>query len=398
MNGRERIALTMQHIEPDRVPVMCQLSMGHFSLNGGYAPHEIWYETEAFADATVKLARRYQFDGILVLLPGRPEGYLDRNLASIESSEEGEWLTWRNGDRTFFPWDDMPHHTPADESKPQRADFSAFNPDKDLAYTDDYLGHNWNVLYHMQDIPDKANQGLFTDCPIPDYTFRLFDLVKACAGADFSIHGSIYSPLTHFFELFGYENALVGFLADPMKAHAVLDQLTEHVIVYGEALARRGADAIDLSSAFVAAPFLSRKLYKEFVVPYERRVTNALKAANTVVYTHTCGRIGDRLDLMEETGTQGIDTLDPPPLGNGDLAVAKRDFGPRLFFKGNMNSVAILNYTTEAEVIAEASNRIELGKPGAGYILSTACSVAPRVEPWKIELLTPLAEEIGRYD
>ena len=34
----------------------------------------------------------------------------------------------------------------------------------------------------------------------------------------------------------------------------------------------------------------------------------------------------------------------------------------------------------------------------SGYILSTACSVAPRVEPWKLEMLVPLAEEIGRYE
>ena len=398
MNGRQRIALTMQHKEPDRVPVMCQLSMGHYSLNGGYKPHEIWYDTEAFADATVKLARRYRFDGILVVLVGRPPGYLDHNLASIETNEDGEWLTWRNGDRTFFPWDDMPHHHPADESKPQRADFNNFDPDKDLDHTDEYLGHTWNVLYHMQDIPGKENPGLFTGCPIPEYTFRMFDIVKAQAGDDLSIHGSIYSPLTHFFELFGYENALMGFITDPGKAHAVLDRLTEHVITYGVALAHHGTDAIDLSSAFVAAPFLSRKMYKEFVVPYEQRVTDAIRLAGTVIYTHTCGRIGDRLDLMQETGTQGVDTLDPPPLGNGDLAVAKRDFGRQLFFKGNMNSVAILGYETEAQVIAEATDRIQIGKPGAGYILSTACSVAPHVEPWKIELLTPLAEEIGRYN
>ena len=74
MTGRERIALTMAHREPDRVPVMCQLSMGHYNLNGGYSPLEIWYDTEAFADACVKLARRYAFDGILVPLAGRPPG------------------------------------------------------------------------------------------------------------------------------------------------------------------------------------------------------------------------------------------------------------------------------------------------------------------------------------
>ncbi|NLG73529.1 MAG: hypothetical protein GX495_15995 [Chloroflexi bacterium] len=398
MNGRERIARTMRHQNPDRVPVMCQLSIGHYNLNAGYKPHEIWYETEAFADATIKLARRYRFDGTLVVLPGRPEGYLDRNLLKIEEDENGETLYWRDGSRTFMPWDDMPHHYPADPSKPQRADFDTFDPEKDLDRIDEFLGHTWNVLYHMQDIPEKENPGLFTDCPIPEYSWRAFDLVKAAIGNELSVHGSVYSPLTHFFELFGYENALVGLLTDPGKAHATLDRLTEHVIAFSLALLKRGADAIDLSSAFVAAPFLSRRQYQTFVVPYEKRVTSAIQAAGGIVYTHTCGRIGDRLDLMEATGTNGVDTLDPPPLGNGDLAAAKRDFGDRLFFKGNMNSVALLSYTTKEEVIAEAASRIEIGKPGAGYILSTACSVAPRVEPWKIELLTPLAEEIGRYE
>jgi uroporphyrinogen-III decarboxylase len=344
----------------------------------------------------VKLARRYRFDGILVVLAGRPRNYLDQNLLSIEETEEGEWLTWRNGDRTFMPWDDMPHHYPADQSKPARANYETFDPDQDIRQIDGYLGHIWNALYHIQEVPGK-DKGPLVAGGIPEYLFRAFDLVKSRAGDELSIHGSIYSPVTHFFELFGYEDALVGLATDPARAHAVLDRLTEGVIAWALALAGRGADALDHSSAFVAAPFLSRKMYQEFVVPYERRVNEAVKAAGCVIYTHSCGKIGDRLDLLEASGTMGIDTLDPPPLGNGDLAVAKRDFGDRLFFKGNMNSVALLNYRTEAEVIAEATRPLLLGKPGAGYILSTACSVAPRVEPWKLELLTPLAEEIGGY-
>lgn len=397
MTGRERIALTMRHREPDRVPVMCQLSMGHYNLNGGYKPHEIWYETEAFADAAVKCARRYGFDGILVVVAGRPPGYLD-NLVSLREDDEGQHAVWRNGDRTFFPWDDMPHYYPADTSKPTRAVFDNFDPDRDLACIDHYLGYVWNVLFHMQEVPGKSDAGPLRADSIPDYMFRAFDMVKARVGNELSLHGSVYSPLTHFFELFGYEPALTGFINDPARAHAVLDRLTEGVIAWGLALAARGADALDLSSAFVAAPFLSRRMYKEFVVPYERRVNEAFRAAGCVVYTHTCGRIGDRLDLLEQTATMGIDTLDPPPLGNCDIAVAKRDFGSRLFFKGNMNSVALLGYKTREEVLAEASRPLVAGKPGAGYILSTACSVAPRVEPWKLEMLVPLAEEIGRYE
>lgn len=387
----------MRHRTPDRVPVMCQLSMGHYNLNGGYSPHEIWYETEAFADATVKCARRYGFDGILVVLPGRPPGYLE-NVVSLREDEDGQHLTWRNGDRTFLPWDDMAHHYPADSSRPTRARFETFDPDRDIGAIDNYLGYVWNVLYHIQEVPGKPDAGPLASGAIPEYLFRALDIVKARAGADLSIHGSAYSPLTHFFELFGYEAALTAFLEDPGRAHAILDRLTGGVIAWGLALHERGADAIDLSSAFVAAPFLSRRMYREFVVPYERRVNEALRAAGCIVYTHTCGRIGDRLDLMEETATNGIDTLDPPPLGNCDLARAKREFGARLFFKGNMNSVALLQYKTREEVLAEATRPLLIGKPGAGFILSTACSVAPRVEPWKLELLVPLAEELGRYE
>ncbi len=396
MNGRERIHRTMRHREPDRVPVMCQLSIGHYNLNGGYKPHEIWYETEAFADACVTLARRYAFDGILVVLTGRPPGYLD-NVSSLKEDDEGQWIAWRNGDRTFLPWDDMPHHYPADTSRPTRADFGAFDPDRDIARIDGFLGYVWNVLYHIQEVPGKPDLGPLRTGGIPDYLFRAFDLVKARAGEELSIHGSVYSPITHFVELFGYEPALMAMVTDPGKVHAVLDRLTEGVIAWGLALAARGADALDLSSAFVAAPFLSRRAYREFVLPYERRVNEALRAAGAIVYTHSCGKIGDRLDLLAETGTCGIDTLDPPPLGNCELADAKREFGERLFFKGNMNSVALLQYKTREEVLAEAMRPLRIGKPGAGYILSTACSVAPRVEPWKLELLAPLADDMGRY-
>lgn len=396
MTGRERIDWTMRHIEPDRVPVMCQLSIGHYNLNGGFKPHEIWYDTEAFAAACVKLARRYAFDGILVVLPGRPAGYLSR-VDSLSEDDEGQWLTWSDGARTFLPWDDMPHHHPADASKPQRADIATFDPDRDFDHVDDYLGHHWNALFHLQDVPGKPDRGLLRRGRIPEYLFRAFDLVKASAGQELSIHGSVYSPLTHYFELFGYESALEALLTDPGRVHAILDRLAESVIAWALGLLERGADALDLSSAFVAAPFLSRRLYRDFVVPYEGRVNEAVRAAGGVMYTHSCGRIADRLDLMEQTRTSGIDTLDPPPLGNCDLALAKRDFGDRLFFKGNMNSVALLQFETPEQVRAEAARALLAGKPGAGFILSTACSVAPHVEGWKLESLVPLVEELGRY-
>ncbi len=392
MNGRERIALAMQHKAPDRVPVMCQLALGHYFLNTDIPPHKIWFTSEGFAEALIQLQRRYHFDGILINLPGRPADFLD-DLVSVEETREGELLTWANGDKTLVPWDDNPIHMPAGDMGLPRADFEQIDPEN-LDGLDDITGYVWNI-YHVPWIAGKEKPGPLAE--VPPYFYRTIDLVKEKSQGEVSIHGEVFSPFTHFMEMIGYENALLALLEDPAKAHALLERFTTAAITWGVAQAKHGVDAVLISSAFAGGPLLSPRMYEQFVLPYEKQLVEAVKATGTVVYTHTCGSIGDRLDLMVQTGTMGIDTLDPPPLGNSDLETAKSQIGDRVFIKGNMNAVALLQYKEKEDVIAHATDRILVGKPGGGYILSTACSVSPKMQPWKLELLTPLSDDIGQY-
>jgi uroporphyrinogen-III decarboxylase len=392
MNSRERMATAMRMGEPDRVPVMCQLSLGHYFLQAGLPPHRIWFTSEGFVEALMEIRKRYRFDGILINLPGRPENLLD-SVISIEQTRDGELLTWRDGHTTLVPPDDNPQHSPPGSSKLDVAALEALDPD-DLSDIDQYSDYLWNT-YHIHWLEDKTGPGPLSE--IPPYFFRTLEMLKAEVGDEISIHGETLSPFTHFVELIGYENSLMSLMTDEAKAKALLQRLTEASLTWALAQAERGVDALLISSAFVGGGFISPQMYRDFVMPYERQVVDAVKAIGVPVYTHTCGRIGDRLELMEETGTMGIDTLDPPPLGDVDLAAAKDMIGDRMFIKGNMDSVALLGYKTREEVIAHASERIRVGKPGGGYILSTACSVSPHVEPWKLELMTPLAEKMGRY-
>ena len=136
-------------------------------------------------------------------------------------------------------------------------------------------------------------------------------------------------------------------------------------------------DAVLISSAFAGGGFISPRQYERFVLPYEAEVVRRIHAAGVPVYTHTCGDIGDRLERMVETGIDGIDTLDPPPLGSVDLADAKRRVGDRVFFKGNIDAVNTLLKKSREEVRADALARLRIGGSGGGYILSSACSVAP---------------------
>ncbi|MFQ5797045.1 MAG: hypothetical protein ACE5JP_18660, partial [Candidatus Bipolaricaulia bacterium] len=108
MTSKERIRRAMHHEEPDRVPVMCQLSLGHYFLNVDIPTYEIWFSTEGFAEALITLQRRYRFDGILINLMGSEPGW-ERQLDRVEENEDNQILHWKNGDYTVMPRDDNPH-------------------------------------------------------------------------------------------------------------------------------------------------------------------------------------------------------------------------------------------------------------------------------------------------
>jgi uroporphyrinogen-III decarboxylase len=100
---------------------------------------------------------------------------------------------------------------------------------------------------------------------------------------------------------------------------------------------------------------------------------------------------------MSDSGVDGIDTLDPPPLGTVDLAEVKARFGSRFFLKGNLDAVNEMLWADDETFEKAVRERLRIGMPGSGYILSSACSVAPHVAPERLMKIVRLAEEHGRY-
>jgi len=143
--------------------------------------------------------------------------------------------------------------------------------------------------------------------------------------------------------------------------------------------------------------FLSAAFYKTFVLPYESRIVRAVEARGVRTYLHTCGDIHDRLELMVGSGASGIECLDPPPIGRVELADAKRRIGGKVFIKGNIDPVHVLFSGSTELVRADALRRVATGKPGGGFILSTACSIAPRTPGENVLVLAEVAEAGGVY-
>ncbi|MDE3058245.1 MAG: hypothetical protein KGJ59_09850 [Bacteroidota bacterium] len=391
MTSKERMARAMHLKASDRVPVMCQLSVGHYFLHSGVKPVEIWYTSEGFANALIRLQGKYSFDGILINLPGRDPNF-EKHVDRIERGDGENILRWENGNYTVFPDDDNPHYYQANGSR-FFPTFAQVKPEE-LFYVEpwDLTDITYPFTWGFDEEPRPFNDFF------PPYHLDTIKIVKAKVGDTISVHSEIFSPWSQFLELLNYENALMAILDDPGKSKACLERLTLGAIALGKEQAKAGVDAILISSAFAGAGLISRPQYKEFVLPYEKKIVQELQKEFLIpVYTHTCGSIGDRLDLMIATGTNGVDTLDPPPLGTVELEEAKKILDGKTFIKGNIDPVNTLLYGNEAAVKEDVKHRIEIGKTGGGFILSSACSVSPHTLPENIEMLVPLADEFGRY-
>jgi hypothetical protein len=371
---------------PDRVPVMCQLALGHYFLNCGIPGIDIWHSTAGFGEALIQLQQRYRFDGILINLPGRDPDWRS-SVRRIEERASDNVIHWSNGWYTVCPPDDNPHVYRADGT-PNTVTFEEVDPDS-LYYVEphDLNGPGYPSCRGFSGIPAER------DNFFPPWQFDTIDYVVRRVGPDVSVHGEVFSPFSQLLELIGYSNALLALADDPGKVEACLNSLAEGAIALGCGQARHGVDAILISSAFAGAGFISREHYRRFVLPCEKKVIEGIRAAfDLPIYTHTCGKIGDRLELMEETGTGGIDTLDPPPLGNVELRDAKSRVGSRLFIKGNLDPVHVLLEGNPDAVRAAARSCIEAAAAGGGYILSSACSVPPHAPPGNLEILIEMAE------
>lgn len=378
MNSRQRIIAAMNLETPDRVPLMCQFSIGSMMLQLETNPYMFWYDKHVYADGLIELCQKFKFDGILVSLHGHSDKWKE-NLEKIETIREGYKLHYNN--RTeIHTLVDLPF---VSFKKPQiEIDINDIDIEKDIPS-------------NINNIP--VSHGLYFDLN-EDSMFDVFDILYSKVGDSVSIHGEITSPFDYFLDLLGYQNGLMALMLEPEKCKLIIKKYADGVSKIANLMCDKHIDAIKISSPFAGMGFISLEQYEEFVLPYEREVIATIRAKGKHAYIHTCGSIGDRLEMMCLSGVSGLECLDPYPLGNVDLEDAFNRVGDKIFIKGNIDSVNTLLSADNEQAKSEITKTIKIGKSkGKGFILSTACSIAPRVTKERLLLMSALIEQHGYY-
>ena len=201
--------------------------------------------------------------------------------------------------------------------------------------------------------------------PDPDASFRL-ETLRANVARFKGRRAILFHHRAAFMwsaYLVGIDRLLELFYDDPEfvqelfgKVYAVNERIVRNAV-------RAGAEVVVLGDDYASnhGTLFSPAMFREFVLPYLRRMVNAIHEEGALAIKHSDGNIRILLDDIVAAGADGLNPIEPVP--GMDLAEIKAEYGRRICLVGNIDCGKLLSHGTPQAVKAAAVSYTHLTLP-----------------------------------
>ncbi len=139
-------------------------------------------------------------------------------------------------------------------------------------------------------------------------------------------------------------------------------------------------------------------IFRKLALPAVKRVIDLATAAGIYTHIHSCGPEKQLVKIMaEETALAIIDPLEPPPMGDCDLAELKRLWGDSIVLKGNLHTTEVMLRGSVEDVVEASKRAIDAAAEGGGFVLSTGDQCGRDTPEENIRALVETARTYGKY-
>ena len=398
MTGRERVRATLNHQEPDQVPMDIWITMDSYvalrrelGLSPRVAKPWDWQNTPnaiKVGSTTWSTDTRVEVDVIEKL-------DLDIIRRSSYPPNDGRGFVYHPDEDLYYDEWGVPHRRAEFETGYGGAHFEIARYPLAEATIDDLESYPW---------PDPRDPSFLGDLPeeIP-WLYKETPYAIHCQLG----RGGIYEQAKY---LRGFEQLFIDMAIDKEFVHALFSKLLEielemnriGIEAVGKYLNTLRVSPEDLGTQ--TSLLVSPEINEELVRPYYkkrfhavREMLNEVGNSECKIMYHSCGAVRPLLPWLVEDGMNIFDPLQPLEVDDGQPARFKRDFGDRISFLGGINVQSTLPRGTPEDVRAEVRQRIKEMAPGGGYILSPAHRMLPDIQFRNIKAMYEAGREYGKY-
>lgn len=331
----------------------------------------------------------------------------------IDSPWQGTLLRWQEeglGERDWVDYFDI------DRVVTIGVDNSPRYPKKIIKQTDDFTTFftQWGVTLRQQRVPDSTPEYLDFTVKTPDDWLKAKERMQPDrARVDWArleknykswreqgawIQGKFWFgfDVTHSWFI-GTERLLIALAEEPEWCQDMFNHFLDLCIAQFEMVLDAGYEFDCISwpddMGYKQNQFFSRSMYRELLLPAQKRAIDWAHSKGVKAHLHSCGDIRPFVpDLVEA----GLDALNPLEVKAGmDPYQLKKDYGSDLVLHGGINAVL---WDDLAVLTEEMRRLIPVMKENGGYIFSSDHSIPNTVSLKSMTEIIRLAKELGSYD
>ncbi len=200
---------------------------------------------------------------------------------------------------------------------------------------------------------------------------RAVELFHQQSGKDYPILGWVEGPWAEFTDLTTLTEGMMLLYDEPEFTKEAMTRITQQAISCALEQIKAGADIIGIGDA--AASLVSEEIYREFILPLETELVQAIHLAGGKTKLHICGDINHLLPAMLESKSDIID-IDYMVDMAGAITTAKGQAS----ICGNINPVDIILQSSPERIQREVQACASISDNKS--IVSSGCEV-PRNTP-----------------
>lgn len=199
----------------------------------------------------------------------------------------------------------------------------------------------------------------------------------------------------------GVEQILVDLALNPGIVESIVERITVYLLEYNRRVFQAAAQEIDIfmmgdDFGMQTGLFMSPEKWKRFFSPGFRQFIALAHEYGVKAMHHTCGAVEPLIPEFIDAGLDILQALQPRAAGM-DLAGLKKKYGRHLCLHGSMDIQQTMPYGSPQDVRREVQERMEVGKPGGGFIICTAHNLQLDVPTENIVALLEAYHEHAPY-
>lgn len=198
-------------------------------------------------------------------------------------------------------------------------------------------------------------------------------IVKDYFGEEKYIRGNCdQAPFSLASMIRGSQELMTDLLMEPDKVHLLLEYATEAGIQFIRLMAGTGAHMVSNGDSVAGPEMIPPEFYREFALPYEKRLVDEAHRLGLAYTLHICGDAGVILEDMVQTGADALE-LDYLT----DIQKIYDHCHSSTLMIGNLDPSAVIKYGTPELVKQKTLELLEIYKGSPRLMINAGCAIPP---------------------